>query len=103
MNFNSLFGTVTLKRPKCHLPGKLFPFKPLIWYFLSMRDYNSKEHEMLLQEMDALIEHWKSGRANELDRKRTAYLVEFNKYLKEGREDKLKELKCMIDKEFGCP
>ena len=59
-----------------------------------MSNYN----KIFLQELDALIERWKSGTVNELDCKRTAYLVELNKYLKEGREDKLKELKLRIEK-----
>ena len=39
-----------------------------------MRDYNKEENERLVQEMDALIERWNSGRVSELDCKRTAYL-----------------------------
>ena len=81
------------------MSGKLFPFKPLIWYVLSMRDYNKEENEKLLQEMDALIERLRSGTANGLNRKRTTYLVQMYKYIKEGREDKLEEVYKTIEKE----
>ena len=66
-----------------------------------MSDYD-EETRFILQEIDALIERLKSGKLSKLDCKRIAWSVKIMNYLKEGKEDKLEELKPMIEKDFEC-